>query len=693
MVKAPDYALGSAPEPAQNPALDKALAWAKQGWPVLALLPNDKIPLYSNPHKGEKDASGKPVKCDGRCGKFGHGVLDASRDPEVLARMFAGHPNANIGGAATGRVIFDFDIQHGANRLDVFPATREHLSGRGNGNVHVIYRVGGDLARQIKPGANVLGPGIDVRAGDGSYVVLPESTHPETGQPYTVVEPEVAEHSATDDDVRAIYSAYGVALPGERKAPGAATERPSRDTTAAGGLFAQSEAVQVLLDPPARGQGVTNDALTKVAGYYARLHRESRELYDYHVNEWIAKVDPAYEDKAKTVESVWNAEHSKEGERERRVEEQVEFLRIRGLADRIYREERRRDSEEAGHLSAGGEFVLDIPEATAIWGDGSTIGWNGGEALILAGPNGVGKSTIAAQLVRARLTGGRVLGLPVAATTSKVLYLAMDRPMQIRRLLNKYLGTVPRDVLDERLVVWKGPPPADLAAHPETLLELAQQAGADTVVVDSLKDAAVGLSSDEVGAAYNRARQIALNGGVEVLELHHMVKKGENGSKPDRLEDVYGSIWITAGAGSVVLLWGTAGDTLVELTHLKQPIDALGPWQVFHDREHAMSRVYRKRDALAVLCALSGRRLTTANAVATDLFDSEKPDEGEKQKVRRKLESFEARGWAKRYPGAVKVPGQKPSDGWEATDAGRKRADEDSFNDSVGGDGDALFDA
>lgn len=97
---------------------------------------------------------------------------------------------------------------------------------------------------------------------------------------------------------------------GERKALDAAPERPSRDTGAAGGLFAHSEAVRFLLDPPARGQGITNDALTKVAGYYARLHREARELYDYHVNEWIAKVDPAYEDKAKTVESLWNAEHS-----------------------------------------------------------------------------------------------------------------------------------------------------------------------------------------------------------------------------------------------------------------------------------------------------------------------------------------------------------------------------------------------
>lgn len=155
---------------------------------MFPLRPNDKTPAIPSAHKG-----GKRPKCDGRCGTLGHGVHDADRDPAKLARLFNGYPDANVGGAATDRVIFDFDVQHGAERLDVFPPTREHLSGRGNGNVHLVYRVGGDLARQIKPGTKVLGDGIDVRAGTGSYVVLPESTHPETGQPYTVVDPEVAE--------------------------------------------------------------------------------------------------------------------------------------------------------------------------------------------------------------------------------------------------------------------------------------------------------------------------------------------------------------------------------------------------------------------------------------------------------------------------------------------------------------------
>ncbi|WP_230379194.1 bifunctional DNA primase/polymerase [Microbacterium sp. ZXX196] len=682
-MKAPGYVHGPG-DPPGNPALAAALEWAARGWPVFPLRPGGKTPAIPSAHKGESGP-----KCDGRCGKLGHGVLDATRDPEKLARLFGPYPTANVGGATTGRLVIDLDYQHGVSRSDALPETRTHLSGRGNGNEHLVYRVGGGFDRPLTQGHIV--HGVDFKCGPGAYVVLPPSLHPDTGQPYTVADDSVPERPMTVDEVRAVWVSYGAPMPGERKPHSEAPGRPSLDAGAAGGLFARSEAVHLILNPPSRGEGVTNNSLTKVAGYYARLYRDDRELFDHHVDAWIAEVDASYEDRDTVRESIWVTEQSHESDRERRIEEQVEHLRIRGAAERIYREERRRDSEEAGHLAEGGEFVLDIPEATAVWGDGAAIGWNSGEALILAGPNGVGKSTLAAQLVRARLAGGRVLGLPVAATASKVLYLAMDRPMQIRRLLNKYLGSIGREVLDQRLVVWKGPPPADLAAHPETLLELAQQAGADTVVVDSLKDAAVGLSSDEVGAAYNRARQIALNGGVEVLELHHMVKKGENGSKPDRLEDVYGSIWITAGAGSVVLLWGTAGDTLVELTHLKQPIDPLGPWQVFHDRERAVSRVYRKRDALAVLCALSDGGLTTANAVAAGLFDSEKPDEGEKQKVRRKLESFEARGWAKRHPGAVKVQGQKPSDGWEATDAGRKRADEDAFDDSVGGDGDALF--
>ena len=58
-----------------------------------------------------------------------------------------------------------------------------------------------------------------------------------------------------------------------------------------------------------------------------------------------------------------------------------------------------------------------------------------------------------------------------------------------------------RGELNDSVRVWQGPPPQDLARLPALLARLCDQAGADTVVVDSLKDAAVGLNDDEVGPA------------------------------------------------------------------------------------------------------------------------------------------------------------------------------------------------
>lgn len=302
-------------------------------------------------------------------------------------------------------------------------------------------------------------------------------------------------------------------------------------------------------------------------------------------------------------------------------------------------------------LTPGGTFILDAPDhVPAIWGDGTAVVWAEGESLILAGPPGVGKTTVAGQVLRARLAGGEVLGLPVAPTGSRVLYLAMDRPRQIARALRRMLGDLPREVLDERLVVWQGPPLADIARHPETLLGLAQLAGADTVVVDSLKDAAVGLTDDETGAGYNRARQYCLAAGVEVLELHHVVKRGQNGATPTTLADVYGSAWITAGAGSVVLLWGEAGDPIVSWRHLKQPASEVGPWRIAHDHDAGHSVVYHAADLLTV-ARLKGEAGLTAKEAAVAIFEKSKPSSAEVEKARRRLDRLVDSGELARQDG------------------------------------------
>jgi DNA polymerase III delta prime subunit len=305
------------------------------------------------------------------------------------------------------------------------------------------------------------------------------------------------------------------------------------------------------------------------------------------------------------------------------------------------------DEEEAASLAEhnptrlidGATFILDAPEhVPAVWGHDDDVLWAEGESLMLVGPPGVGKTTLAAQVIRARLalTTDPVLGLNVTPTTSRVLYLAMDRPAQAARAMRRLFHAAEREQLAERLVVWKGPPPGDVAKNTEILVQLAAAAGADTIVIDSVKDAAIGLTEDEVAAGYNRARQAALTVGVQLLELHHLVKRGANGTKPNTLADVYGSAWLTAGAGSVVLLWGAAGDPIVDLVHLKQPAAEVGPHRVIHDHDHGTSEVWHNTDVLAIAKA-SGVRGVTAKTVAAALFSTDKPSASEVEKARRRL--------------------------------------------------------
>src|SRR5690606_17135093 len=73
-------------------------------------------------------------------------------------------------------------------------------------------------------------------------------------------------------------------------------------------------------------------------------------------------------------------------------------------------------AEDAASLfKPGGSFFLEVPETpAAVWGHGGDVLWAEGEALLIAAPQGVGKTTLAHQLIRARLgLQESVLGLPV----------------------------------------------------------------------------------------------------------------------------------------------------------------------------------------------------------------------------------------------------------------------------------------
>jgi replicative DNA helicase len=117
------------------------------------------------------------------------------------------------------------------------------------------------------------------------------------------------------------------------------------------------------------------------------------------------------------------------------------------------------NTDPRARLEPGGQFILDAPRtAAAIWGEDDRVLWAAGESLLIVGPPGVGKTTLTIQLVAGRLgIIDRLLGLPIVAS-HRILYLACDRPAQIQRAMRRVFTEEHRELLEERLAIWQGPP-------------------------------------------------------------------------------------------------------------------------------------------------------------------------------------------------------------------------------------------
>ena len=302
----------------------------------------------------------------------------------------------------------------------------------------------------------------------------------------------------------------------------------------------------------------------------------------------------------------------------------------------------------AGPVAAipGGTWILDAPtEVPALWGEGDRILHAQGETLILVGPDGVGKTTLGQQYVLARVgLRDSLLGLPVQPAKGRVLYIAADRPQQAARSMRRMVSEKDRALLNERLVIHEGPLPFLLTDEPAALAAFVQEQGCTDVVIDALKDVALDLTDDATGTRVNLAFQTCLQAGIEVAAMHHERKAGSQNKRPNKLADVYGSRWIVAGAGSVVMLWGEAGDPVVELLHLKQPVADVGPLKILHDHETGTSTVYESTDLFALLRATSNG--LTATDAARLLFDSQGPSPSQVEKARRQLRGLGRRDLA-----------------------------------------------
>jgi replicative DNA helicase len=163
-------------------------------------------------------------------------------------------------------------------------------------------------------------------------------------------------------------------------------------------------------------------------------------------------------------------------------------------------------------------------------------------------------------------------------------------------------------------------------------------------VIDSLKDIAADLSKDETGSRVNIAFQRIIASGVELGTLHHQRKASAENKKPKTLSDVYGSTWLTSGHGSVVLLWGNPGDLVVELSHLKQPAEIVGPLELLHDHDAGSSRVLA--DGMDIRVHLKRGEDVTVREAAQRLAHKNDPTRNEIEQARRKLRRLVREGRA-----------------------------------------------
>jgi replicative DNA helicase len=381
--------------------------------------------------------------------------------------------------------------------------------------------------------------------------------------------------------------------------------------------------------------GLMAPAVENVA-YYAAMIRRTAELRALHTQG------------LRTVQQALTADGDPEAIRAQ-IEAEVRAGRERSLASGTSRLMR--------HIVNGWDFVTKTgADKEPLWGTREHTAWAPGESLMIVGPPGVGKTSIAHQVVLARI-GIRqtALGLPVAPA-GRVLYLALDRPMQIARAMARTITASDEALLRERLVVWEGPLPATLDREPDLLAELAAAHKADTIVIDSLKDAISTMVDDALAVAYNNARSRALREGVQIMDLHHQRKSGQEAVKGGtrtrpKLDQVYGSTWLTSGVGSVLFVNGEAGDPAVTIHHLKTVTGEVGPLDVIHDHVLGTSHVEDTLEPITLLRnAATGM---TVRDLASAMTGESNPSRGAVEKARRHLKTLVDSGLAIQEGGAA----------------------------------------
>lgn len=361
------------------------------------------------------------------------------------------------------------------------------------------------------------------------------------------------------------------------------------------------------------------------------------------------------------VNEAWAATNDLRLEESPAVLREVVRLRAQAEAKRIVATEAAGIDDErpgwADLIVSGKDWLLSGPDKPQpLWGNETTILAALDQPTTIAGPQGAGKTVFGGRLALGYLgIVDTILGLPVTPGAGNVLYLAGDRPDQARLSLRRMIDDSHLDTLEARLRVWKGPPPEDVARQPLTLLKMAEVAEAGFLIIDSVKDVALKLSSDEVAAAYNTALQHCVTAGVQVTSLHHPRKLGGDtrGEAVVRdLDDLYGGTWITTGNGSVLYLQPGDLDGFT-LRQIKTPNGSYAEIAYEHIIETGDVR-QATTPTLADILDEAGQDGITAIHAARCLYRLATPEDAKRKRVARALNEMAEEGTVIAFTGPDK---------------------------------------
>lgn len=555
-------------------------------------LPGYRNTLDQAPHVGDFAAMGwkmfpvwhivngacacqKGVNCDhpGKHPRTRTGVKEATNNVDVLRAWWESFPGCNWGlacGRDTNVFVVDLDPSKGAyDSFEEFELQRGEpipvslIAHTGGGGRHLYFSY---------PETKIMNrvewlPGVDVRS-DGGYVILPPGNHISGGE-YRWENWGTPLVPAPQDLISALA---------DSRSGGAARD----DLGSTDSLMQGIE------------EGSRDEMLFRLACRLRRELRDSRRAVEVLILDAAAHCSPPFPE----AEALAKVDQAFKQDHADSVRDRVPFTRPAGMTPHA----------RAERLAPGGKFVFDEPDQIpSLWGSGERSLWAEGEGMMIAGPQGLGKTTLVQQLTLARygLLPPHFLGLPVAQSQGKALYLAMDRPRQAARSMRRMVGVDQRAELDEHILVWKGPTGVRFDRDPAEFADWVQEVDAaiDLVVVDSVKDLASGLSTDDVGSGVNRAWQELIARGIQLVVLHHERKSSDGAARSPGLDHIYGSTWLTSGLGSVLQLVGTQGDPSVELHHVKQPAAEVGPLTVLHDHALGVSRIVEQQSIESVLAS------------------------------------------------------------------------------------------